>query len=130
MKIVASFITLYFLLIPFASEAQEQVASHSPTVPTGKILAIGRFNARPTPEELKILSLRWYVTGKIDEWFSPKDGNGVVLVLNLSSIKEARSMLDEGSREQRTLLTFELIPVEPLVPLTRLLPQAARRAKE
>jgi hypothetical protein len=53
-----------------------------------------------------------------------------VLVLNLSSIKEARSMLDEGSREQRTLLTFELIPVEPLVPLTRLLPQAARRAKE
>ena len=117
MKTVASILTLCFLLIPFTSEAQEP--------PTGKVLAIGRFNRRPTPEELKILSLRWYVTGKIDQWFSPKDGNGVVLVLNLSSIEEARSMLEEGSREQSQLLVFELIPVEPLIPLTRLLPQAA-----
>jgi hypothetical protein len=84
MKTAASFLTLCFLLIPLASDAQEPIASHSPSPPTGKILAIGRHNARPTPEELKILSLRWYVTGKIDQWFSPKDGNGVVLVLNLS----------------------------------------------
>ena len=129
MKIVVGFLTLSFLLIPFASEAQDPVSFKSPSVPIGKILAIGRFNARPTPEELKILSLRWYVTGKIDQWFSPKDGNGVVLILNLSSIKEARSMLDEGSREQPPLLTFELIPVDPLIPLTRLLPQAAKPAK-
>jgi hypothetical protein len=126
MKTVASFLTLCFLLMPLTSKAQAPVRHHSASRPTGKILAIGRFNRRPTPEELKIFSLRWYVTGKIDQWFSPKDGNGVVLVLNLSSNEEARSMLEAGTGEQPELLTFELIPVEPLTPLTRLLPQAAR----
>ena len=129
MKTVASFFTLCFLLISFTSGAQESTAPQSPPTPTGKILAIGRFSRHPNPEELKILSLRWYVTGKIDQWFSPKDGNGVVLVLNLATIEEANSVLEEGPREQPQLLTFELIPVEPLIPLTRLLPSAARRTR-
>ena len=128
MKTVACFLSLCILLSAFACEAQTPAASPLPSVPVAKILAIGRFNARPTPEQLKILSLRWYVTGKIEQWFSPQDGNGVVLILNLSSVAEAHAML-AGPPGQQQLLTFELIPVEPLIPLTRLLPQPATPAK-
>ena len=93
------------------------------------MLAIGKFTARPTPEQLKILSLRWYVTGKIGQWFSPLDGNGVILLLNLAAVDEARAMLEAGPPGQSQPLTFELIPVEPLTPLTRLLPQTAKPAQ-
>jgi hypothetical protein len=127
MKTVACFLSVC-IFSAFACQAQMPAASQVPSVPVGKILAIGRFNARPTPEQLKILSLRWYVTGKIEQWFSPQDGNGVVLILNLSSVEEANAML-AGLSGQQQLLTFELIPVEPLIPLTRLLPQLATPAK-
>src|SRR5229473_3146599 len=113
MKTAARFLSLCILLTPFACEAQTPAASQLPSVPVAKILAIGRFNAPPTPEQLKILSLRWHVTGKIEQWFSPQDGNGVILILNLSSVEEANAML-AGPSGQQQLLTFELIPVEPL----------------
>lgn len=129
MKTIGSFFALCFLLIPFASSAREPAAAHPSSVPPAKVLAIGRFTARPTPEQLKILSLRWYVTGKIDQWFSPLDGDGVILLLNLASVDEARAMLEAGPAGQSQLLTFELIPVEPLIPLTRLLPQPAKPAR-
>src|SRR5882724_12627415 len=109
MKILSPFRALCLVVILFTCEAQEPVAS-VPSAPAVKILAIGRFSTRPTPEQLKILSLRWYVTGKIDQWFSPQDGNGVVLILNLSSAQEAHAML-AGPPGQQQLLTFELIPV-------------------
>ena len=128
MRIVSLFRALCLVVILFTCEAQEPVAA-VPSAPAVKILAIGRFNTRPTPEQLKILSLRWYVTGKIDQWFSPQDGNGVVLILNLSSIEAAHAMLATGPSGEQQLLTFELIPVEPLVPLTRLLPQTPKPAK-
>ena len=129
MKTVARSLTLFVLLSAFTCEAQTSSASQPTSVPVAKIIAIGRFNFRPTPEQLKILSLRWYVTGKIDQWFSPQDGNGVVLILNLSSVEEAHAMLEAGPLGQPPLLTFELIPVEPLIPLTRLLPQPTKPAK-
>jgi hypothetical protein len=129
MKTVACFVAISSVLIPFTCGAQTPVAAQVASVPSAKILAIGRFNARPTPEQLQILSLRWYATGKIDQWFSPQDGNGVLLILNLSSVDEAHAMLDSGPPGQPQLLTFELIPVDPLVPLTRLLPHPAKPAK-
>ncbi len=114
---------------PFTCEAQPPEASPVPAVHATKILAIGRFNAPPTPEQLKMFSLRVYVAGKIDQWFSPQDGNGLVLILNLSSVEEASAMLDAGPPGQPKLMSFELIPISPLIPLTRLLPQPAKPAK-
>jgi hypothetical protein len=51
------------------------------------------------------------------------------LILNMSSIEAAHAMLATGPSGEQQLLTFELIPVEPLVPLTRLLPQTPKPAK-
>lgn len=129
MKTIARSFAVCCLLIPFACEAQMPAASRLPSLSATKILAIGRFTSRPTPEQLQVLSLRWYTAGKIDQWFSPKDGNGVVLILNLSSVEEAHAMLEADTHGQAQLLTFRLIPVEPLIPLTRLLPKAVKPAQ-
>jgi hypothetical protein len=87
---------------------------------------IGRFNTPPTPEQLNIISLRLFVSGKIDQWFCPLDGHAVVMVLNFSSVQEARALLEGPAPGKPKLLTFELIPIVPLVPLTRLVAPEAK----
>lgn len=104
--------------------------------PTTRILAIGRLKAPPTPEQLKLLAskeapdtVRLYLAGKIDQWYSLKEGNGVVFILNMSSVEEAHSMLEALPLGQAKLMTFELIPLGPLSPLALLLPQPAKSAE-
>jgi hypothetical protein len=104
--------------------------------PTTRILAIGRLKAAPTPEQLKLLAskeapdtVRLYLAGKIDQWYSLKEGNGVVFILNMSSVEEAHSMLEALPLGQAKLMTFELIPLGPLSPLALLLPQPAKSAE-
>ena len=64
-------------------------SSPLPPTPTNRILAIGRFNASPTPDQFKLLAsrevpdtLRLYLAGKIDQWYSIQNDNGVVFILN------------------------------------------------
>ena len=129
MKTVVHFFTFCFLLIPFTCEAQMPVTSPPPSASNARVLAIGTFVAPPTPEQLQILSLRLYLTGKIDQWYSPQDGHGVVWILNFSSVEEARAMLEALPFGQPKVMTFELIPLGPLIPWARLLPQLAKPAQ-
>lgn len=129
MKAFARLTTLCLLFIPFACEAQMAASSPLPAVPTTRILAIGRFNAPPTPEQFKILSsqevpdtLRLYLAGKIDQWYSINNDNGVVFILNLSTVEEAHSMLEALPLGKARLMTFQLIPIGPISPLALLLP--------
>jgi hypothetical protein len=124
MKTVACFLAISSVLIPFTCGAQTPVAAHVASVPSAKILAIGRFNARPTPEQLQILSFRWYATGKIDQWFSPQDGNGVVLILNLSSVDEAHAMLDFRPSRTATIADLRTDPGRSARPLDAALASA------
>lgn len=130
MKTLANSIGLCLLFIALTAKAQTTVPSPLPPVPTTKILAIGRLNPPPTPEVLKLLSsrevpetVRLYLAGKIDQWYSLQNGNGVVFILNSSSVEEARSMLEALPLGQAKLMTFELIPIGPLRPLGLLLAQ-------
>jgi hypothetical protein len=61
-----------------------------PAVPTTKVLAIGRFLASPTPEQLKAIfakevpdTVRLYLAGKIDQWWVRQDQKGPVFLMNL-----------------------------------------------
>jgi hypothetical protein len=138
MKMFARWMTLCFLLVSFACEAQMTGPSPSPLppVPTTKVLAIGRLKGPRTPEVLKILStrevpetVRLYLAGKIDQWYSLKNDNGVVFVLNVSSVEEAHSMLEALPLGQAKLMEFELIPIGPLSPLGLLLPKEEKAAQ-
>jgi hypothetical protein len=131
MKPLARIIALSLLLIPVALEAQMPKSSPLPPTPTNRILAIGRFNAPPTPEQFKLLSsrevpdtLRLYLAGKIDQWYSIQNDNGVVFIINATSVDEARTMLEALPLGQAKLMTFQLIPLGPLSPLALLLPKS------
>jgi len=110
--------------------------SFLPSVTTTKILAIDRLNVPRSPEIVKLLSsreapdtVRLYLAGKIDQWYSLQDGNGVVFILNLPSVEEARSMLEALPFGQAKVMSFELIPLGPLTPLSLLLPHTDKPAQ-
>jgi hypothetical protein len=136
MKALTRLVTVFFLLLPFACEAQMPVNSPLPAVPTTKILAIGSLGAPLTPEQRQTImsrevpdTVRLYLGGKIDQWYARQDGKGVVFLLNLSSVEQAHSMLEALPLGQAHLMTFELIPLGPLSQLARLLPQPDKAAQ-
>jgi hypothetical protein len=136
MKSVARTMALSLLLLPFAANAQAPASSPLPPTPTNRILAIGRFNATPTPDQFKLLAsrevpdtLRLYLAGKIDQWYSIQNDNGVVFIINASSVEEARTLLEALPLGQAKLMTFQLIPLGPISPLALLLPHPDKPAQ-
>jgi hypothetical protein len=135
-KTLARMFALSLLLLPVALEAQTPKSSPLPPTPTNRILAIGRFNAPPAPDQFKLLSsqevpdtLRLYLAGKIDQWYSIQNDNGVVFILNASTVEEAHTMLEALPLGQAKLMTFQLIPLGPLSPLALLLPKPDKPAQ-
>ncbi len=68
-------------------------------------------------------TVQLYLAGKIDQWYSRKDQNGVVFILNVNSVEEAHKLLEALPLGKAKLMEFELIPVGPLNPLRGLLAQ-------
>ena len=99
-----------------------------PTTPTTKILAIGTF---PPGTDMKLVqhilptevreTAQLYLEGKIDQWYSLEDRNGVAFILNVTDPAAAKAMLDSLPLGQAHLLTFKLIPLGPLKPMRQLL---------
>ncbi|WP_395665992.1 hypothetical protein [Methylocella sp.] len=101
-------------------------AAMQPT-PTTKILAIGTLN--PGVDRQKVFEIlpdevrdtaNLYLDGKIDQWYSQQNGNGVVFILNVTDPVVAHEMLEKLPLGQAHLMSFELIPLGPLAPLRRL----------
>lgn len=95
-----------------------------PPVPTTKILAMGNIPTPLTLEQRKALghnevsaTLRLYLAGKIDQWWYRQDGHGVVFLMNMTSIEEARRLLESLPFGQARLLQFDLLALGPLSPL-------------
>jgi hypothetical protein len=111
----------------------EQLLQVFSPVPTTKILAIGQFASPPSADELRQLmpaevsETAWlYLDGRIDQWYSRQDRSGVVFLMNINSIEEAKELLDRLPLGLAGLMTFEFIPIGPLKPLRfLLLPKSA-----
>lgn len=108
--------------------AQNQATANSTSVPTTRILAIGRVKAPLTPEQRRQImprevpdTVRLYLAGKIDQWYVRQDGKGVVFLLNVTSVDEAHSLLEKLPLGQAKLMDFDLMPLGPLNPLRILL---------
>lgn len=105
-----------------------------PVVPTTKILAIGQFTRAPTPEQIKELfpkevpaTLRLYLAGKIDQWWIRQTQAGPVFLLNVTSLEEARALMEELPLGQAGLMKHEFIELGPLTPLHLFLTDASAR---
>jgi hypothetical protein len=96
--------------------------------PTTRILAIGTLAPgvdvgevqKVLPNEVRA-TVRLYLDGKIDQWFSLTGKRGVVFILNESDPRAAAAMLEALPLGQAHLMTFELTPLGPLNPLRQLI---------
>ncbi|MBR0733224.1 hypothetical protein JQ595_31185 [Bradyrhizobium japonicum] len=107
--------------------------SSSLDVPTTKLLAIGTFTAKGTPERWKPLlhaevrdTVRLYLAGKIDQWYIKQDQSGVVFVMSVTDPKEALELLGRFPFGQAGLMEFQIIPLGPIAPLRVLLTDPAK----
>jgi hypothetical protein len=101
-----------------------------PVLPTYKILALGRFIAPPTPEQVKSIfphevpdTLQLYLDGKIEQMWARQDQKGPVFLMNVTSLAEAHALLEKLPLGQAKLMEFDLVELTPLTPLHMLLPE-------
>jgi hypothetical protein len=122
MRHLSSVLVLTAALLPMHMTAQ---AAHRTTnVPTTKILAIGSLTAPLTSDEMKSImphevrdTLNLYLEGKIDQWWFRQDGDGVLFLLNVTSLEEADSMLEKLPLGVLKRMKFQLLQLGPLSPL-------------
>jgi hypothetical protein len=93
-----------------------------------KVFALGTFAKPLTDEQRKQIlpkevpdTLRMYLDGKIDQFWSRQDQSGVVFLMNAASVEEARAMVETLPLAANGYLVFEYIAVGPLQPLARLI---------
>lgn len=111
-----------------AGRAQPAGTASSTPTPTTKILAIGTLNAGVDPAAARAIlptevreTVKLYLAGKIDQWYSLQGRPGVAFLLNVTDVATAHAMLEELPLGQAHLMSFELIPLGPLNPLRQLL---------
>jgi hypothetical protein len=126
------------MISPTTSSAQptlpvEASGPSGPAVPTTKLLAIGSLTPKATPKLLMSVlpseareTVRLYLAGKIDQWYTRQDQSGVVFILNLADPKEAHELLEKLPLGQAGLMEFQIIPLGPLKPLNTLLGEPSR----
>lgn len=65
-------------------------------------------------------TVKLYLDGKIDQWYSLQERPGVAFILNVTDLAAAHEMLEKLPLGQAHLMSFELIPLGPLNPLRQL----------
>jgi hypothetical protein len=125
------------IAMSLASAAMAQAPSQPMTVPTTRILAMGHLTAgtsradiAPVMKDEVPATLKLYLDGKIDQWYYRNDGQGVVFVMNCTTVEEAHAILEKLPLGQHKLMEFELIPLGPLAPLGSLLRMAPPAAEK
>jgi hypothetical protein len=100
---------------------------------TTKVLAIGSWTAKATPETIpKVMpseardTMRLMLAGKIDQWYAKNDGSGAVFLMNVTDPAEAHALLEKLPLGQAGMMTFQLIPLGPLWPLGLMLGEPAK----
>ena len=118
---IAAILASLFLSGPSAAQHT------SPPTPTTRILAIGTVNSGADPAAVRSIlptevreTVKLYLDGKIDQWFSLQDRSGVAFILNVTDLAAAHDMLEKLPLGQAHLMSFELIPLGPLNPLRQL----------
>jgi len=62
-------------------------------------------------------TLKLYLDGKIEQFFHRKDAPGVIFIMNVESLEEARTVVDALPLAVAGFTKFELMHIGPLAPL-------------
>src|ERR1700679_1956584 len=89
-----------------------------------KVLAIASVTKPLSPEQQQQLmpnevpaTLKLYLDGKIEQFFHRKDAPGVIFIMNVESLEEARTVVDALPLAVAGFTKFELMHIGPLAPL-------------
>jgi hypothetical protein len=74
------------------------------------------------PDEVRA-TVKLYLDGKIQQWYSRGDGKGVMFIMNCKSVAEAKAITDELPLIKANFAEFEFMALGPLGPLRILLGQ-------
>jgi hypothetical protein len=89
-----------------------------------KVLAFGNIVKQLTPEERAEImpkevpaTLKHYLEGKIEQFFYRQDKPGVIFLMNVESVEQAKATVETLPLVQAGVAQYDLIPVGPLAPL-------------
>lgn len=71
-------------------------------------------------------TLRLYLDGRIQQWYSRGDGKGVVFLLDCKSVEEAKATLEALPLIKNNFARFDYVALGPLMPLRLLLAEPAQ----
>jgi hypothetical protein len=72
------------------------------------------------PDEVRA-TVKLYLEGKIQQWYSRSDGRGVVFVINCGTVEEAKALMGGLPLSKANLANYEFTALGPLTPLRMLL---------
>jgi hypothetical protein len=78
------------------------------------------------PAEIQA-TVKLYLDGKIQQWYSRGDGKGVLFMVNANTEDEARGIMETLPLAKEELIDHEYIPVGPLMPLRALMGTVAQQ---
>ena len=132
---LAVLIGLCIMLPAVRALAAEQVRLNvtGKTVPTTKILAVGRWTPKATADGVRPVlpaevrdTVRLYLDGVIEQWFIQQDNSGVVFLLNVTEMDKAHALLEKLPLGQAGLMEFQLTQLGPISPLASLIGAPAK----
>jgi hypothetical protein len=92
-----------------------------------KVMAIGTLKPlsrdqrqRYLPDEVPA-TLQLYLDGKMEQFWLRDKEEGVIFLMSVDSVAEADRLLKALPRGQADLLTFDLMPIGPLLPIGMLM---------
>jgi muconolactone delta-isomerase len=92
-----------------------------------KVMAVGTLKPLSQEQRQQYLpkevpaTLQLYLDGKIEQFWLREKEVGVIFLMSVDSIDEADKLLKSLPLGQANLLTFELMPIGPLLPLGMLM---------
>ena len=93
-----------------------------------KVMAIGSTLKPLTPEQRQRYlpaevqaTLQLYLDGKMEQFWLRDKGAGVIFLMSVDSVDEADRLLKALPLGQADLMTFDLMPIGPLLPLGMLM---------
>lgn len=118
---------LLMILIGTCLGHPNKVAAQTPVKPTCVMVNLSR-KPGVTTEKIQPLMLdeitgtvQAYLDGKILQWYSKTDGTGVVFILNVKTVEEAKALMESLPLGKSGNVDLEYTPLAPLQQLKILL---------
>ena len=93
-----------------------------------KVMAVASITKPLSPEQRQQImpnevpaTLKLYLDGKIEQFWYRQDSPGVIFLMNVDSVEQAKATVDAMPLVTEGYAQYDLIPVGPLAPLGMLI---------